>query len=153
MNFDCFQPYGDRFTDEDIRQIETTIDATLPDDYRTFLIERGGGSIIGNVRIGFAGMDNDVFILFGKKGALDLDPRTSGDLRLGDELDHYPPNSLVIADSIFGHPYFGVFRDGTMEIRWMGYLEVADSLHVASSFTAFLEMIDVTPHDDAPPSA
>lgn len=147
MDFRYYKPYGDKLTEDDIKKIEAAVENELPEDYKTFLLERGGGDVIGLTRLTFAGIDNDILVFFGKDGDLELHPM-SRDLRLGHVPSGFPEKSLVIADDMGGNSYFSVFTDEGMEIRWMGYSPNAEHVHVADSFTGFLDMIIVTPYDD-----
>lgn len=147
MDFSCYKRYGNKLTHSDIKEIEEAIQERLPEDYKTFLLEQGGGDIIGQTSIKFSGIDNDVLVIFGKDRELNLDPK-SRDLRLGNPTFGFPERSLIVADDMGGNSYFSIFSSGEMEVRWMGYPPDAEHIHVASSFTDFLNMINVAPYDD-----
>jgi len=145
MDFTFFSPYGQPLDTSDIAQIERELGAGLPADYTKFLMTHGGGDIIGQTSITFQGISNDVLVLFGKDGPLNLD-FGSEDIRLGDAQSHYPEKSLIIGDDLGGNSYFACWNNDKFSIRWMGYLKEADHFHVAETFTEFLEKINVTGH-------
>ncbi len=148
MDFKYYKPYGEKLDEFDIEKIEAAVKSSLPADYKTFLLERGGGDVVGLSHLIFSDVENDVLVFYGKDGELDLDPM-SRDLRLGHVPSGFPDNSLIIADDMGGNSYFSIFSNGAMEIRWMGYLRDVEHVHVADSFTAFIDMIKVSPYDDS----
>lgn len=142
-------PFGDPLNEGEISEIEKILGCRLPDDYRSFLLKIGGGMFDGNAGVEIEAMSLDVFEIHGRNKDRTVDVTSAASaLRLGNADSFFPPQSIIFADDIFGKSYFAIISDDKMEIRWMGYLPEADSLHVANSFTEFLDMITVTPYED-----
>lgn len=145
MLLNCFEPYGQKLNSEDISEIEEAIGHNLPKDYVDFLLVNGGGEFIADAVLEFGGEQHDILTIYGKDGNLDLS--SSGrDIRLGDERDGFPKTSLIIGRDIFGNQYFLAFSAGGGHIRWMDHASLSH-IHVANSFSQFLNMLEIAPLD------
>lgn len=127
-------------TEDELRAIETVLDASLPAQVVTFLRSYGGASFAGEASVtAIDGTACTVFTIFcaaGPKGSVTND--------LAAHSDYASDGLLPIADDLFNNRYVVDLRTG--RVRFIDYGEGRRrEREIAGSFDAFLSAIRVIP--------